>query len=84
MRGEHYFYDDIYLAREDGVIWWLRVAQNSGNLSVTDQTIAGVLESNIGTAFAVLDLHIEDPDVLLSGGDLCDGGVYMVRESLPP
>lgn len=78
MRGKHYFYDDIYLAREDGVVWWLRVVQNSGHLSISDQTTAGVLKSNIGTAFAVLDLHIEAPDVLLTGGDLCDGGVYMV------
>jgi len=82
VRGNHYFFDDIYLAREDGVIWWLRVAHNSGDLCVLNQSTAGVLHTNIGTAFAALDLHISEPDVLVSGGDLCDGGVYVVSPAL--
>lgn len=68
------------MAREDGIIWLLRVLEDSGTLSISDQTTAGVLKSSIGTAFALVDSHIENPDTLLSGGDLCDGGVYSVSD----
>lgn len=80
VRGNHYFHDDLYLAREDGVIWWLRIIQSGGQLSISDQTTAGILNSTIGNAFACMatDLTMQSPDVLLTGGDVCHGGSYMV------
>jgi len=70
-------HDDIYMAREDGFIAFLGVVSDS---SVLVQSIipAGNFSSNIGTAFTNLELAPDGMDFLITGGDSCDGGSYLV------
>lgn len=63
-------YDDVYLAREDGLIECFNI---EGGLSFK-------VESNIDTAFACLRSGTND--ILIVGGDSSPGGLYMVREQL--
>jgi hypothetical protein len=77
--------DDIYLVREDGIIKFLEV--DVSDASVTLNNVIGELKANCGTALACLDYHylIEktktNGDLLVTGGDSCGGGTYLVSFS---
>lgn len=76
--------DNIYLCREDGVVHFLEIKDRAGMM--LDATHgAGFLGVNINTSFAAIDMgfktEIEDEsadvnsvDMLIGGGDMCDGG----------
>ena len=75
--------DHIYLVREDGVIRFLEIDEDgvSGNMNV------GNLDCNVGNAFACLEHHMDSADIhpkkmgdlLIAGGETCEGGLYLVR-----
>jgi hypothetical protein len=71
-------HDDIYMAREDGFIAFLEVVSDPSVL-VQSTIAAGNFGSNIGTAFTNLELAPDGMDFLITGGDSCDGGSYLVR-----
>jgi hypothetical protein len=76
--------DDIFLAREDGLVKFLEIDSKESPVVKSDMNI-GFFEANCGTAFASLDFMAKDPepksaDVLVIGGDSCSGGTYLVRE----
>jgi hypothetical protein len=70
--------DDIYLVREDGFVKYLEVQIEEDDIAGMD---IGILDSNCGTALACLDYHPLDDntgDMLVTGGDSCAGGTYVV------
>jgi hypothetical protein len=73
-------HDDIYIAREDGFIAFLEIVSDSSNL-VQSANAAGNFGSTIGTAFNNLELAPDGMDFLITGGDSCDGGSYLVLNS---
>lgn len=70
-------HDDIYMAREDGFIAFLETVSDSTVL-VQSTIAAGNFGSTIGTAFNNLELAPDGMDFLITGGDSCDGGSYLV------
>jgi hypothetical protein len=70
-------HDDIYMAREDGFIAFLEIVLDSSVL-VQSTIAAGNFSSNIGTAFTNLELAPDGMDFLITGGDSCEGGSYLV------
>lgn len=73
--------DDIYIAREDGLIKYLE--NNFDEFLCTGVNLGGIT-CNIGTAFTSLDSKFPGPngaigDILLVGGDSCPGGLYWVN-----
>lgn len=79
-------YDDIYIVREDGLVKNLEI-QSDDDLIGADNNI-GVFQSNCGTALASLDYTTYDTttrgDLLITGGDSCSGGTYLVSTVLSP
>lgn len=87
--------DDIYIVREDGLVKFLEVEASDGDVRL-DSSI-GELGSNCGSALACLDYVKErmslrpadgerpSGDLLVTGGDSCSGGTYLVSNeaSLP-
>jgi hypothetical protein len=73
-------FDDIYIVREDGLVKNLEV-ESDDELIGADNNI-GIFPSNCGTALASLDYTAYDPtkrgDLLITGGDSCGGGTYLV------
>ena len=67
--------DNIYLCREDGVIRFLEISDTPP--AIDSQTTAGQLNININTAFATLHLGGEYHDLLVVGGDLSSGGLFL-------
>ena len=64
----------LYLSREDGFIYYLQISdRNIGN-----KVRVGNIESRIGTSFANLNKNPRFPDILVSAGDLCNGGLFSV------
>ena len=82
LRNDRYasINNDIYLCREDGVVRWLEINEASeiGNVMVDSQMHPGVLGCNVDTAFATLDLGLTQPDLLVCGGDMSNGGLFTV------
>ncbi len=70
-------HDDIYMAREDGFIAFLEIVSDSSVL-VQSTIAAGNFGSPIGTAFNNLELAPDGMDFLITSGDSCDGGSYLV------
>jgi hypothetical protein len=73
--------DDIYVVREDGVIKFLELDSKLEEIVQADMKI-GELAGNCGTALASLDYHTygsQSGDMLITGGDSCSGGTYLVR-----
>lgn len=85
-------HDDLYLAREDGFVAFLeidsdRISERKSVAAFKTQHEAGNLTCNVGTAFT--SLEIASPgwggdDILVVGGDSCDGGVFFVRSNSLP
>lgn len=75
------FRDDIYIAREDGLIKFLEIDSREDEFVKADNNI-GEFGANCGTALACLDFenqHNKSGDLLVTGGDSCPGGTYLVR-----
>lgn len=65
--------DHLYLAREDGLVFWVLCTSHDR----IESSFAGDLECNIGTAFASLG-NDEDPDILAVSGDMSSGRVVSI------
>ncbi|KAI9831765.1 MAG: hypothetical protein M1819_004662 [Sarea resinae] len=85
VRREEYSskHDDLFICREDGIVRFLEISDES-EIMVNASMRAGVLSCNIDTAFASLDLGLDREDLLISGGDMSPGGLYMFRARLNP
>lgn len=74
--------DDLYIVREDGLVKFLEIDADADDFIRADMNI-GQLGRNNGTALA--SVYNENPDdstktgdLLITGGDSCPGGTYMV------
>lgn len=77
-------HDDIYIVREDGFLKFIETDCGEEELVKTEMNI-GQLSSNCGKALACLDYLIfndESGDLLVTSGDSCAGGAYLVSSSL--
>ncbi|KAL8636433.1 MAG: hypothetical protein Q9228_006169 [Teloschistes exilis] len=78
MRISHGTYpttDHIYLCREDGLVRFIDIREDAKPM-VSCNYKAGVLQANIGRAFATLDLGDESNDLLIAAGETGDGGMW--------
>ncbi|KAI9736042.1 MAG: hypothetical protein M1818_006218 [Claussenomyces sp. TS43310] len=84
MRRRDYIqqHDDFYMAREDGVIKFLEMDAAEDDLLKVEMH-AGDFQCNIGTAFTSLGQIGRANDILISGGDSGDGGVYQIYAKSP-
>ncbi|RPB10620.1 hypothetical protein P167DRAFT_490675 [Morchella conica CCBAS932] len=80
LRTPNYAYnhDDMYLAMEDGDIFFLEVDTEGPNL-IQLANKACHLDCSIGTAFASLDFGLTKNDMLVAGGEMSSGGVYLLK-----
>lgn len=80
-RGEYWnTSDNIYLAREDGLVALIEIKEDEG--FVPDLADAGCVNNNVDTAFATV--YDKFSDVLLVGGTTGNGGIYKVSPSPVP
>lgn len=70
-------HDDIYLAMENGDIFFIEADKSNPRL-VQTATKATHLDCTIDTAFAALDNGLDSHDILVVGGQMSSGGVYLV------
>lgn len=70
-------HDDMYIALENGDIYFLEV-DSQAEIFVQTVTRASQLDCSIGGAFAVLDFGLAYDDVLIAGGEMSSGGIYML------
>jgi hypothetical protein len=85
LPGYALFRDDIYIAREDGLIKFLEIDSREEEFVKADNNI-GEFGANCGTALACLDFEIQhnkSGDLLVTGGDSCPGGTYLVSNPFP-
>ncbi|KAH8804808.1 mono-functional DNA-alkylating methyl methanesulfonate N-term-domain-containing protein [Xylogone sp. PMI_703] len=80
--------DDLYIVREDGLVKFLEIDADADDFIRADMNI-GQLGRNNGTALAsVYNENLDDStktgDLLITGGDSCPGGTYMVRARQSP
>ena len=68
--------DNIYLCREDGVVHFLEIKDTVAQMIDCTHKV-GILGVNIDTAFASIDLGARDCDLLVVGGDMCNGGGWL-------
>lgn len=69
--------DDLYLALENGDIYFVEVDfEQKEFLQLINR--AARLNCSIGPAFAALDYGLERNDLLIAGGEMSSGGVYLV------
>ncbi len=71
--------DDIYIVREDGLVMILETTPDEEDFIKSHNNI-GELGTNCGPALASLDYPSRDKsgDLLITGGDSCTGGTYLV------
>lgn len=65
----------IYICREDGAVYYLQIADRR----MGDVVRSGNLGTRVGIAFASVDMSLGFPEILLSAGDLSNGGLFSVR-----
>ena len=81
--------DTVYLCREDGLIRLAEFHRNSTMVS-SSSTPLGHLRISVNTAFTVVDHDLDlypggvAADVLLAGGSMSDGGLFMVKARQDP
>ncbi|KAL8712036.1 MAG: hypothetical protein Q9220_003732 [cf. Caloplaca sp. 1 TL-2023] len=75
--------DNIYLCREDGVVRYIDLREDTDPMISTNYE-AGVLKANLSNAFAALDLGNESNDLLVAAGDMGDGGMWYLNPRQPP
>ncbi|KAI9672529.1 MAG: hypothetical protein M1817_003295 [Caeruleum heppii] len=70
--------DLIYLCCRDGHVFAAEIEHERPGVL---QTVgpAGLLRGSIDTACASLDIGLDQPDMLIAGGDLSVGGLYLIR-----
>lgn len=79
-------HDDLYLAREDGVVIFIEIeADYDGDFEIREM-LAGVLDCRVGSAFTRLGYpDASANDILAVGGDGEDGAIYeMIPRTAPP
>ena len=76
------FVDNIYLCREDGVVRYIDIKENSHPMISSDYS-AGILNTNLSSAFATLDLGDESNDLLIAAGEMADGGMWYFEPREP-
>lgn len=74
--------DNIYLCREDGVVRYIDIRENSRPL-ISSNHDAGILKANFSSAFATLDLGDESNDLLVAAGEMGDGGMWYFKPRQP-
>lgn len=74
--------DNIYLCREDGVVRYIDIREDSNSM-VSSNYKAGILNTNVGTAFAAVDLGDESNDLLVAAGEMGDGGMWYFKPREP-
>lgn len=74
--------DNIYLCREDGIVRYIDIREDSSPM-VSSNYKAGILNANVGTAFATLDLGDESNDLLVAAGEMGDGGMWYFKPRGP-
>ena len=67
--------DNILLCREDGIVQYLMIDQGTKQMIDTYHNV-GRLGFNINTSFATVDLGVNTEDLLVTGGDESDGGLW--------
>ena len=67
--------DNILLCREDGIVQYLMIDQSNKQMIDTYHNV-GRLGVNINTSFATVDLGVNREDLLVTGGDESDGGLW--------
>ena len=85
MRGEEHRLndlDDVYLCREDGVVRYLRIDDRRPVIDSSHR--AGILEVNVDTAFASIDLGVHHTDLIAAGGNMCNGGLWIFPPRTAP
>ncbi|KAJ5052074.1 uncharacterized protein L3040_001834 [Drepanopeziza brunnea f. sp. 'multigermtubi'] len=73
--------DDLFIAREDGLIKFLEIDSEDDDVVTADHNI-GEFEANCGTALATLDYpnkNRKSGDLFIMGGDSCPGGTYLLQ-----
>jgi Mono-functional DNA-alkylating methyl methanesulfonate N-term len=65
------------VCREDGVVLFIEIDGTDAMLLKTAMR-GGTLGCDVDTAFACLDTGLDGPDLLIAGGDMCSGGLYIV------
>ncbi|KAI9850197.1 MAG: hypothetical protein M1838_006006 [Thelocarpon superellum] len=71
--------DDIYICRDDGGILMVQTDAKDMKLIRTKAPM-GLVDGNVDTAFASLDVGLNQSDVLIAGGSMSPGGIYYFRE----
>ncbi|KAL8845126.1 MAG: hypothetical protein Q9176_000294 [Flavoplaca citrina] len=74
--------DNIYLCREDGVVCYIDVREDSRPM-ISSSHSAGILKTNLSNAFATLDLGRESNDVVIAASETGDGGLWYLRPREP-
>jgi hypothetical protein len=72
-----------YTYVEDGMVRFLEISEES-EIMVDASMKAGILGCDIDTAFASLDLGLDRDDLLIAGGDMSDGGLYLFQARQSP
>jgi hypothetical protein len=67
----------MYVAMENGSIYYLEVHLQAQPL-VQNAVQASYLDCAIGTAFAALDCGLGYDDMIVAGGEMSSGGIYLV------
>ena len=80
LRRDDYLHikDHIYLCREDGLVRFLDISSDVRH-QIDSSHAAGRLKANVSTAFATLDLGQQFDDLLVAGGEMSDGGLWLFR-----
>ncbi|KAI5781468.1 mono-functional DNA-alkylating methyl methanesulfonate N-term-domain-containing protein [Geopyxis carbonaria] len=76
-------HDDMYLALENGQIYFLEV-DSQAHMLVQTATNASKFDCAIGTAFACLDYGLGNDDMLVAGGEMSSGGIYLLKIAAYP
>ncbi|KAI9793939.1 MAG: hypothetical protein M1833_000508 [Piccolia ochrophora] len=63
--------------REDGLLFFIAIDKNDTYL-VKSVAPCGSLRGCVNKAFAVLDIELNQSDLLIVGGDMSAGGLYMI------
>ncbi|KAK2626316.1 hypothetical protein QTJ16_004578 [Diplocarpon rosae] len=73
--------DDLFIAREDGLIKFLEIDSEDDDVVTADNNI-GDFGANCGTALATMDYpnkNRKSGDLFIMGGDSCPGGTYLLQ-----
>lgn len=74
--------DNIYLCREDGVVHFLEIKDNVAQMLDCTHRV-GILGVDVNTSFASIDLGARGCDLLVIGGNMCNGGGWLFEPCEP-